>query len=257
MKRRPVRHGQHFLVDQGVLQRIVDIIQPDPSEWLVEIGPGKGVLTRALWEGGGGRMTVIEIDETLCTFLRGEDFSNNIEIIHDDALKIDWQTLVSKRHPRIVGNLPYNISAPLFLCLLPFTKAIGGLCFMVQKEVADRLVALPGTKAYSRLSVMVQCGFHVKKMFDVAASAFSPPPKVRSSFVTAFPRTDICLSKDLWKKLGWLLHKGFSARRKTIKNSLAGIISVDTMQRLGFDTDRRADDISIQEYLSVLEYTER
>ena len=182
------RFGQNFLHDISVLQRIIAVIDPRTHDHIVEIGPGKGFLTQALLE-QSERVYVIELDRDLVTYLSGKyNSKDSLQIYSADALAFDYCSLATSQEKlRIVGNLPYNISTPLMFHLLEYTKCIRDMHFMLQKEVANRLAARPGTAAYGRLSLMIQYHCHIERMFTVAPGSFNPVPKVDSAFVRLIP----------------------------------------------------------------------
>ena len=165
------RFGQHFLHDPRVLGKIVDSIRPESSDFIVEIGPGEGALTRLLLE-RKPRLEAIEIDRDLAAQLA----SQNIKVHQADALAFDFGVFPAGM--RVVGNLPYNISTPLLFHLARFASRVRDLHFMLQREVVERMVAAPSTPEYGRLSVALQARFRMKKLFNVAKGAFRPPPKV-------------------------------------------------------------------------------
>src|SRR5262245_16979274 len=168
------RFGQHFLHDPGVLRRIVEAIAPARGEEIVEIGPGLGALTRPLLE-RAGRLTALEIDRDLAAGL--EDFrSQGLKILPTDALKFDYSLFPPG--VRLAGNLPYNISTPLLFYLARSARHARDMHFMLQLEVVERMVAKSSTPDYGRLSVALQTRFAMKKLFNVAAGCFRPPPKV-------------------------------------------------------------------------------
>ncbi|MEW8584381.1 MAG: 16S rRNA (adenine(1518)-N(6)/adenine(1519)-N(6))-dimethyltransferase RsmA, partial [Candidatus Thiodiazotropha sp.] len=182
------RFGQNFLHDPGTIQRIVQAISPQPDDNLVEIGPGQGAITTELLP-LVKRMHAIELDRDLvgplalrCAAL-GE-----LQIHNIDALKFDYSSLAEAAHSlRVVGNLPYNISTPLLFHLLDQSDQILDMHFMLQKEVVERMAAIPGNKSYGRLTVMLQARAEVTPLFTIGPGAFRPPPKVDSAFVRLLP----------------------------------------------------------------------
>ncbi len=225
------RFGQHFLHDPRVLEKIVDEIDPAADDFIVEIGPGEGVLTRLLLE-KTSKVEVIEIDRDLAARLIEE----KIKVHEGDALEFDYS--VFPRGARIVGNLPYNISTPLLFHLARYAERVRDMHFMLQLEVVERMVAQPSTKAYGRLSVALQARFKMKKLFNVSKGAFNPPPKVESAIVRLEPLPKILnVDEDL-------LRKAFSARRKTLRNALPGI---DLAAR-GIDPGLRPENLSPEDY---------
>jgi 16S rRNA (adenine1518-N6/adenine1519-N6)-dimethyltransferase len=169
------RFGQHFLHDPRVLARIVDAIDPQPADFIVEIGPGEGALTRPLLA-RAGKLHAIEIDRDLAARL-----PEAVTVHTGDALDFDYA--VFPAGARIVGNLPYNISTPILFHLAGYAGRVRDMHFMLQREVVERMVASPSTPAYGRLSVALQARYRMKKLFTVASGAFRPPPKVDSAVV--------------------------------------------------------------------------
>jgi 16S rRNA (adenine1518-N6/adenine1519-N6)-dimethyltransferase len=225
------RFGQHFLHERGVLARIVAAIEPAPGEFIVEIGPGEGALTRPLLERTGS-LQVIELDRDLAAKLKHE----NIVVHQADALDFDFGQF--PRGMRIVGNLPYNISTPLLFHLARYAERVRDMHFMLQLEVVERMVAAPSTAAYGRLSVALQARFRMKKLFNVSKGAFRPPPRVESAVVRLVP-----LEKPLAVD-GDLLRKAFSARRKTLRNALPQV----NFAAAGIDPGLRPENLSPEDY---------
>ena len=225
------RFGQHFLHDPRILEKIVDALSLQESDFVVEIGPGEGALTRRLLE-RTPNVETIEIDRDLAEILIRE----KIKVHQADALEFDYG--VFPRGMRIVGNLPYNISTPLLFHLARYAERVRDMHFMLQLEVVRRMVAKHSTPDYGRLSVMLQVRFAMKKLFNVAPGAFRPPPKVESAVVRLEPLAQILhLDEDL-------LRRAFSARRKTLRNALPGI----DFAALGIDPGLRPENLSPQDY---------
>jgi 16S rRNA (adenine1518-N6/adenine1519-N6)-dimethyltransferase len=225
------RFGQHFLHDPRVLARIVEAINPAREDFIVEIGPGEGALTRPLLS-RVQRIEVVELDRDLAARLADE----RITVHQGDALEFDFGQF--PRGMRLVGNLPYNISTPLLFHLARCAERVRDMHFMLQLEVVERMVASPSTPEYGRLSVALQARFQMKKLFNVAKGAFRPPPKVESALVRLVP-----LERPLRVDEN-LLRKAFSARRKTLKNALPGI----DFAALGIDPRLRPENLSAQDY---------
>ena len=227
------RFGQNFLVDTGVIDSIVDVIRPQRGERMVEIGPGLGALTEPLIE----RLATAEAP------------------LHaGDALAFDFGTLAApgeKASLRIVGNLPYNISSPLLFHLTAFADRVIDQHFMLQNEVVERMVAEPGTKAFSRLSVMLQYRYVIDKQLDVPPDAFNPPPKVDSAIVRMIPYEVHELPAVDERVLGEVVTAAFSQRRKMLRNTLAAFRDSVDFEALGFDLQRRAEDVPVAEYVRV------
>jgi 16S rRNA (adenine1518-N6/adenine1519-N6)-dimethyltransferase len=216
------RYGQNFLVSASAARRIAQLSLADarPEVQTLEVGAGTGALTRALVQEGAD-VTAIEIDPALVELLRSRVDLATARIVQADALTFDYAVWSSGRPWRVAGNLPYNIATPL---LLRFVEMRSGgpqlLTVMVQKDVADRLAASPGTPAYGSLSVAVQYAMHVERAFTLAPQSFFPPPKVRSTVVRMVRRAEaVVRPRDL--ELFWKVVRGaFAYRRKTLVNSL-------------------------------------
>src|SRR5262249_8661861 len=158
---------------------------PRPGEALVEIGPGLGAMTQPLLE-RAGKLTVIELDRDLAARLRQRA---GLDVVESDVLKVDFGALADRfaQPLKVVGNLPYNISSPILFHLLPWAHRVAEQVFMLQKEVVDRMAAGPGSKAYGRLSVMLQWRYDIESLIDVPPEAFDPPPQVDSAVVRMTP----------------------------------------------------------------------
>lgn len=246
------RFGQHFLTDQGVIDAIVQVIHPQPGQSLIEIGPGQGVLSRPLLKACGA-LTVVEIDRDLAGQLaeRLAPVGGDLEIINQDVLNYDFPG----NHLRVVGNLPYNISTPLLFHLFACHERIADMHFMLQKEVVDRLVASPGSKAYGRLSVMAQFHATMAQLFDVPPEAFDPPPKVDSSVIRLTPREMSVSERALGAPLEQVTRQAFSQRRKTLRNALSGMLSEAQIESVGIEASARAETISVAGFLALAKVT--
>lgn len=241
------RFGQHFLHHTGIIQEIVKAIHPHSDDNMVEIGPGLGALTEPLLE-KLNHLTAIEIDNDLYdTWLRRA--KPNLTLIHADALSVDFSTLGEKI--RLVGNLPYNVSTPLIIHFLKNTPQILDMHFMLQKEVVTRLAAEPGTKAFGRLSVMVQYHCDVEALFDVPPDAFDPPPKVDSSIVRITPYLENPYPKVDMLHFEQLVAQAFSMRRKTLANNLKTRMTATTIESLGIDPKQRPEQLSVADYVKL------
>ncbi len=240
------RFGQHFLADPGVIDDIVAAIDPRPGEDLVEIGPGLGALTLPLLE-RSQQLSVIELDRDLAAKLRRNPA---LEVIESDALKFDFAALAASRaHKlRLVGNLPYNISTPLLFHLLPAADVVQDQHFMLQKEVVDRMAAVPATKAYGRLSVMLQWRYHIESLFEVPPHAFEPPPRVDSAVVRMLPWPEPApLNAGLLEEL---VQVAFSQRRKLLRHTLGRWLDARAWGG-EFDVQRRAEEVPVAEYVTL------
>lgn len=251
MNHRPrKRFGQHFLHDPGVLARIVAAFDPKLTDHVVEIGPGRGALTRRL-AGKVGALAVIEIDRDLAAALRSTFTPAQITIHEADALGFDLCALAGHRKLRLLGNLPYNISTPLLFRLLDQLRCIEDMLFMLQKEVVARMAAGPGGKDYGRLSVMIQWRLRVERLFDVDPGAFAPPPKVDSSVVRLTPHERPPIEIRDPARFAAIVQSAFARRRKTLRNSLKGLIPPEAMQAVGIDPSRRAETLNLDEFAAL------
>ncbi len=226
---RPKKHfGQNFLVSELTANRIAECAMQDaPTELPVfEIGAGTGVLTRALLD-RGAKLTVIEIDPALVEILRSRADLSRAQILCGDALAFDYQAWAAGKPWRAAGNLPYNIATPLLLRLIEMDGGPDCVTVMVQKDVAERFAARPGTRAYGSLSLAVQYAMHVETLFIVPPRSFYPAPKVYSSVVRLVRRSQPAVKvRDL--DIFWKVVRGaFAYRRKTLLNSLALALELD------------------------------
>ena len=239
------RFGQHFLTDPHVLEEIVRVVRPQPDDQLMEIGPGRGALTEVL-AGTSQRYVAIEIDRDLIDRLRVR-FAD-VEVVSADVLKVDFAEIWNARPWRVVGNLPYNITTPLLVRLLAEKAHIQDMHFMVQKELAQRLAATPGTKAWGRLTVLMQYHCCVDALFEVTPESFSPPPKVFSSVVRIQPRAESLPLTDP-ARLDRVLRTAFSARRKRLANALKDLDL--PWDDLDVDANVRPDQLTVEEFVTL------
>jgi 16S rRNA (adenine1518-N6/adenine1519-N6)-dimethyltransferase len=253
------RFGQNFLVDQGVIDSIVDVIAPKRGERMVEIGPGLAALTEPLiarLATPESPLHAVELDRDLIGRLE-KRFGDRLVVHSADALDFDFASLAlegednEKPTLRIVGNLPYNISSPLLFHLATFADRVIDQHFMLQNEVVERMVAEPGTKAFSRLSVMLQYRYVIDKLLDVPPESFQPPPKVDSAIVRMIPYAPHELPTVDQTTLGELVTAAFSQRRKMLRNTLSAYRDTVDFDALGFDLQRRAEEVPVAEYVSV------
>lgn len=242
------RFGQHFLHERTTVARIVAAIGPRPGERIVEIGPGEGVLTEPLLA-AAGRLDAVEIDRDLAAALRARgDWPGELVVHEGDALGFDFAALANGGRLRLAGNLPYGISTPLLFHLLAQRAAIADMHFMLQREVVDRLAAVPGTKAYGRLTVMVAAYCTVEPLFRIAAGAFRPPPAVESAFVRLVPRTEPAVPDEHAARFAELVRLAFGARRKTLRNALRGRLEPAAIEAAGVDPGARPDSLPVSAF---------
>ena len=236
------RFGQHFLADTAVIDAIVRAVDPKPGDALVEIGPGLGALTRPLLA-RCGKLCAIELDRDLAAALRRV---SGLDVIEADVLGVDFAALSRERGAklRIVGNLPYNISSPILFHLLGAADQVVDQHFMLQAEVVQRMSAAPASKAYGRLSVMLQWRYDIEPLFNVGPGSFEPAPQVDSSVVRMqplreFARIDVALLSEI-------VRVAFSQRRKLLRHTLGRWLEARGTGQ-AFDLQRRAEEVSLAE----------
>jgi 16S rRNA (adenine1518-N6/adenine1519-N6)-dimethyltransferase len=250
------RFGQNFLTDQGVIASLVEAISPKADDLMVEIGPGLGALTKPLLQ-KLNLLHVVEVDRDIIAWMQKEYVKNNITIHNADALKFDFTQLADKKsgnNLRVTGNLPYNISTPILFHLLDNVSHITDMHFMLQKEVVERMVASPSTPAYGRLSVMLQYRLQMDYLFTVPPEAFEPVPKVESAFVRCVPHATLpFIAKDeaLFAKL---VLAAFGQRRKTLRNTLKGLLEDDGFTELNINSQLRAENLSVADFVAIANY---
>lgn len=245
------RFGQNFLQDPGVIERIVRAINPKPGDAMVEIGPGLGALTEEILA-VNPQLQVVELDRDLIPVLRTKFFNYPQFRIHEaDALSFDFHKLVSDQPLRILGNLPYNISTPLIFHLLAQADAIRDMHFMLQKEVVQRMAAVPGDNNYGRLGIMTQYFCQVQPLFEVGPGAFRPSPKVDSAIVRLVPHTVLPHPARDLATLQQVVRTAFNARRKTLRKALAGLVTVADLQELDIDDGLRPENLSLAQYVAI------
>jgi len=248
--------GQNFLLDLNLTARIARAAEPLESYTAVEIGPGPGGLTRALLTLGARRVIAIERDERALAALQeiAARYPGRLDIVSGDALEVDVRDALGPERARVVANLPYNIATALlvnWLTVEPWPPWYDMLVLMFQREVAERIVAKPGTKTYGRLAVLAGWRTEAKILFDVAPSAFVPPPKVTSSVVRLVPRGEplACDSKALQK----VTEAAFGQRRKMLRQSLKalGMDTAALLEAAGIDPTARAEEIPVEGFVTL------
>ncbi len=252
-KHRPrKRFGQNFLHDAQVIHRIISAIAPQPTDHVVEIGPGQGALTQRLLA-SDCQFDCIELDRDLAAYLTETLKREKTFTIHQgDVRKFDFRSLtLQPKSLRIVGNLPYNISTPVMFYLLAQADLIRDMTFMLQREVVQRLAAAPGDKNYGRLGLMAQYYCKIEHLFDVPASAFTPAPKVTSAIVRMRPYTTPPIPARDVSCLQNVIRTAFSQRRKTLRNSLSTLICEEQLKALGLDVRLRPENLSLADYVTI------
>ncbi len=247
------RFGQNFLQDSIVIHQILISIAAKPEHHLVEIGPGLGAITAHLLK-ACDRLDVVELDRDLVTILQQQfsGYEAKLAIHQGDALTFDFDALAKDNQPiRVVGNLPYNIATPLIFHLLAQTRAIADMHFMMQREVVQRLGAVPGQKHYGQLSIMVQYYCQVEILFAVPPEAFKPKPKVNSTMVRLIPH-----QKPPWHAMDFscftmVVKTAFTQRRKTLGNNLKPLLDAMTLKHLGIDPELRPECLCVAKYVQI------
>ena len=254
------RFGQNFLTDFGVINSLVAAIEPKSGQTIVEIGPGLGAMTKPLLA-KIPQLHVVEIDRDIVTWMQAEyakpAYVNNTISIHNvDALKFDFAQLCSQINPkiRVVGNLPYNISTPILFHLLDNIGSIIDMHFMLQKEVVERMVAAPSTSEYGRLSVMLQYKLHMEYLFTVPPEAFEPAPKVESAFVRCVPHATLPYPAKDEAHFAKIVQAAFGQRRKTLRNTLKGLLDDASFAALNIDSQLRAENLSVADFVRISNY---
>lgn len=246
------RFGQNFLHDERLIGRIIDLIDPKPTDLILEIGPGQAALTAPLVE-RCGHIFAIEIDRDLAAGLRDQFSPDRLTVIEQDVLTFDFQAF-AQRHGaqiRVVGNLPYNISSPILFHLFESAHVICDQHVMLQKEVVDRMAADCGSKVYGRLSVMLQSRYQIERCLLVPSGAFRPAPKVESAIARMVP-----LSADLYQVrdaavFSAVVSAAFSQRRKMLRNALSEFGEQINWEMLGISETDRAEDISVERFVAL------
>ena len=258
------RFGQNFLHDQVIIGRIIDSIHANRDDLMVEIGPGMGAITEPLLK-EVNRLTVVELDTDLADSLRiriGANSNDGLTIVKANAMEVDYRALFQQiigdypndttdKKMRIVGNLPYNISTPLLFHLLSFADVIEDMHFMLQKEVVDRITASPNSKEYGRLSVMIQYFCKPTFLFEVPPGSFNPPPKVTSAVFRLEPYAVKPIVAKNEKALARLVSHVFTQRRKTLRNSLKGMLVEDGFEQAGVDPMARPETLTLAQFVAL------
>lgn len=287
------RFGQNFLTDRAIINSLIEAINPQVDDRMVEIGPGLGAMTQPLLA-RLKHLHVIELDRDIVSWMQSHYPAEKITIHNIDALKFDFGNLTeSDKKPgmsagrqeegkktvqaaqrgtddaanaanapgfqriRVVGNLPYNISTPILFHLLDNVDAIIDMHFMLQKEVVERMVAAPSTSAYGRLSVMLQYRLQMEYLLTVPPEAFDPPPKVESAFVRAVPHAKLPYPAEDEALFASVVQAAFGQRRKTLRNTLKGLLDDAGFTALGLDSQLRAENLPVSAFVDIANYLSR
>jgi 16S rRNA (adenine1518-N6/adenine1519-N6)-dimethyltransferase len=243
--------GQHFLVDQNIINKLIKNISPNKVDLIIEIGPGAGAMTKS----------ILPYVKSTCLIEKDKDLINDLEfilkkyegskVINQDVLELDFSIF---RYPfRVIGNLPYNISTEIVFKMCKIDNIID-IHFMLQKEVVDRIVSKPNTKVYGRLSVMAQAYFNTKKLFDISENVFVPKPKVKSSFLRLLPRKSIFIDNKHEKIFYNIVKSSFEGRRKMIRQSLSKYLIDSDYNNFNINPKLRAENLTVNDYLLISKY---
>lgn len=258
------RFGQNFLTNQSIISRIISSLDPKPGETIIEIGPGEGALTHPLLQ-RQARVVAIEFDNNLIPRLEQKfGSSDNFHLIHADALSTDYCEIIRPSNTaRVVANLPYNVSTAILQRLIEQRACVTEMVLMLQREVVDRITAVPGSSERGYLSVLVEAYCETEKLFDVAPGSFRPAPQVWSSVVRITPRRDSAAQVKDEKLLWRIVSAGFAQRRKTILNNIRnapqplqetvknhGGASI-VLCRAEVELQRRAETLTLEEWARI------
>lgn len=246
--------GQNFLKDANISARIAAQLRITPEDWVIEIGPGPGALTRHIHAAHPARLFLLEKDNHWAAEHRRHPVGHEPQpdVVLTDALLFPWERLTSEHPWKIIGNLPYNVASPLMWELFSRAKGIRRASFMIQKEVGERLIARPCTKQYGALSVWTQAFMHPEWCFVVPPHVFTPCPKVDSAVVAFVPRDD-APNAEKAEALSWVLHVCFQQRRKQLQGILRGHVShaADILTGLGIEPSARPETITPEAFIQL------
>ena len=242
--------GQNFLQDSNIINKIVGSLNVNDSDVVVEIGPGRGVLTELILP-LASKLHLVEFDYDLVHFWeQRSDSSKNLVVHGIDVLKFDFNEIIqtSDQPLKIIGNLPYNISSPVLFHLMKYADHIHSQIVMLQKEVVERMASKPGSKQYGRLSVMLQQRYNIEYLFTVPPGAFFPPPKVDSAIARLTPLSTIEHPVDNQDDFEMLVKQAFSQRRKTLRNTLKKLLTSEQIESAGIEPSARAETLSVKDF---------
>ena len=246
--------GQHFLKDLQIAQRIADTLSDYKDLPVLEIGPGMGVLTQYLLEAGHD-LTVVELDMESVDYLEQNFPALEGRILAEDFLRLDLSKLFPGQFC-VIGNYPYNISSQIFFKVLDFKEHVPCCSGMIQKEVAERIAAGPGSKTYGILSVLIQAWYHVEYLFTVSEHVFNPPPKVKSAVIrmTRNETIELGCNEKLFKQV---VKTTFNQRRKTLRNSIKPILGKECPLTEDALFNKRPEQLSVQEFINLTNSVEK
>ena len=245
--------GQNFLQDPNIINKIVEGLGINKDDTVVEIGPGRGALTELIIP-QAGHTHLIEFDRDLVEHWQSRaETADNLTVHGVDVMKFDLHTIVNTTPKRIkvIGNLPYNISSPVLFHLMHYAEAIEHQVVMLQKEVVERMASRSGSKQYGRLSVMLQQRYQIENLFKVPPTAFFPPPKVDSAIARLTPLRDIPHPVTNQTNFEKVVKQAFSMRRKTLRNTLKGLLNSEQIESLSIDPSARAETLEVSDFAAL------
>ncbi len=246
--------GQHFLTDHNIARKIVGAMDTGLYGNILELGPGKGILTTYIAELPDTNLKLIEVDNIAVTYLKEKFPALQENILHEDFLKLDIKSLWEQKKFILIGNFPYNISSQIFFRVLEYRNYIPQLVCMIQKEVAERIASGPGSKTYGILSVLIQTFYSVERLFNVGTKVFDPPPRVQSSVIKLYRNKRKKLPCD--EKLFFRVVKtGFNQRRKMLRNSLKNILL--PLQEDHALLIKRPEQLGVEDFLDLCTWIEK
>ena len=243
--------GQNFLIDEVALNRIIELINPKNEDHFLEIGPGRGALTKRLSD-KAKRLDAVELDQDLLLSLKLIN-SNKLFIHNESILNFDVDRIIEYEKIRLVGNLPYNISTEIMLWAFDSLKQLEDMHFMFQKEFGERLSAEPNNKSYGRISVLTQYLTELEKVLYLEPSSFRPKPSVESVFIRFKPKKDRHILSPISIKLQEITKATFMHRRKMIGKSLKNILTTQQIEQLDIDLSLRPENLSVNDYVRIAE----
>jgi len=243
--------GQNFLIDEVALNRIIELINPKNEDHFLEIGPGRGALTKRLSD-KAKRLDAVELDQDLLLSLKLIN-SNKLFIHNESILNFDIDRIIEYEKIRLVGNLPYNISTEIILWAFDSLKQLEDMHFMFQKEFGERLSAEPNNKSYGRISVLTQYLTELEKVLYLEPSSFRPKPSVESVFIRFKPKKDRHILSPISIKLQEITKATFMHRRKMIGKSLKNILTTQQIEQLDIDLSLRPENLSVNDYVRIAE----
>ena len=242
--------GQNFLADRNLLDKIVRTIDPKKSDSILEIGPGEGALTELIYP-IVKEMVAIEIDPMLIEHLKNRESLKGLNIVHGDVLLQDIENLPVNNLVRVIGNIPYNITSPIIFWLIEQLHFWDDAFIMMQKEVAERLSAAVGTKAYGRFTVVTGAYLNMEYCFTIPPDVFIPKPKVDSAIIRFTKKENPLISDEKYMRFNKLVSAAFSQRRKMLRNTLKGWdIHPDLQEQINFS--RRPETLTIEEFVTLV-----